>query len=133
MSAINNKRGGLASLPSPPASPELKPHQTFGPCASTGNSDIEANNGPDGIELLPVSAGPAARQSSRASDGSALDPLLLKAKLVGDEEIAVLRRRAAQKTGRGSKYGKRLGAWVTDPIAGADQRHLRLLDLYQLL
>ncbi|CAD6564743.1 MAG: hypothetical protein CYPHOPRED_004640 [Cyphobasidiales sp. Tagirdzhanova-0007] len=114
MSAINNKRGGLASLPSPPASPELKPHQTFGPCASTGNSDIEANNGPDGIELLPVSAGPAARQSSRASDGSALDPLLLKAKLVGDEEIAVLRRRAAQKTGRGSKYGKRLGAFYDD-------------------
>ena len=112
-------------LPSPPASPPLRPRSSF----ARLDSDVEAGKlgAPTGGVPAAVQDGPESPGVSRsntlnlmgilpgsneqASGNSEYDPLLLRNRLVGEEEIELRRRASSKRTGKlaGFRKGKKLG------------------------
>ena len=123
-------------LPSPPASPPLRPRSSF----ARADSDVEAGKlelgaltpaaptaavhdeagamGPESpgvsrsntLNLMGILPG----SNEQASRNSEYDPLLLRNRLVGEEEIELRRRASSKRTGKlaGFRKGKKLGEWV---------------------
>lgn len=118
-------------LPSPPASPPLRPRSSF----ARADSDVEAGKlgaltgvvqgtaahdeaggiGPESpgvsrsntLNLMGILPG----SNEQASGNSEYDPLLLRNRLVGEEEIELRRRASSKRTGKlaGFRKGKKLG------------------------
>lgn len=124
-------------LPSPPDSPELRPLSMLGLPSPSKEHDIEAAHAYPGaaalsptsavqsqphhrlglgagasaaIEMQPVgSTADASHIDPSELEESESDPLLLRSRLINDEDIATLRRRASTKRGFGKRHGKKVG------------------------